>query len=80
VIQKKTGRPVQFQITDQTRTAIAEWLAARSATRNPYLFPSRFQARPHLSTRQYAGIVYPASLYVVARIVPAQLRADKPSR
>jgi integrase len=58
VIQKKTGRPVQFEITEQTRTAIAEWLAARSAARNPYLFPSRFQARPHLSTRQYARIVH----------------------
>ena len=28
VTQKKTGRPVQFEITEQTRTAIAEWLAA----------------------------------------------------
>jgi hypothetical protein len=27
VIQKKTGRPVQFQITEQTRSAIGEWLA-----------------------------------------------------
>ena len=28
VIQKKTGRPVQFEITEQTGSAIAEWLAA----------------------------------------------------
>src|SRR6516162_6830416 len=28
VIQKKTGRPVQFEITEQTRAAIGEWLAA----------------------------------------------------
>jgi len=28
VIQKKTGRPVQFEITQQTRSAIGEWLAA----------------------------------------------------
>src|ERR1700736_937023 len=27
VIQKKTGRPVQFEITEQTRSAIGEWLA-----------------------------------------------------
>ena len=26
VIQKKTGRPVQFEITEQTRSAIGEWL------------------------------------------------------
>ena len=28
VIQKKTGRPVQFEVTEQTRSAIGEWLAA----------------------------------------------------
>jgi integrase len=27
VIQRKTGRPVQFEITEQTRTAIRDWLA-----------------------------------------------------
>ena len=33
VIQKKTGRPVQFEITEQTRSAIGEWLAAFDAHR-----------------------------------------------
>ena len=28
VIQKKTGRPVQFEITEQTRAAIQDWLPA----------------------------------------------------
>jgi integrase len=27
VVQKKTGRPVQFEITEQTRAAVGEWLA-----------------------------------------------------
>jgi integrase len=27
VIQKKTGRPVQFEITEQTRASIQDWLA-----------------------------------------------------
>jgi hypothetical protein len=27
VVQKKTGRPVQFEITEQARSAISEWLA-----------------------------------------------------
>ena len=27
VIQKKTGRPVQFEITEQTRTSIHDWLS-----------------------------------------------------
>ena len=50
VIQKKTGRPVQFEITDQTRSAIGEWLAAFDACRGRYLFPSRLRQKPHLST------------------------------
>ena len=56
VIQKKTGRPVQFEITEQTRAAIQAWLP--NARDGKYLFPSRFRARPHLSTRQYARIVH----------------------
>jgi len=58
VIQKKTGRPVQFEITEQTRRAIGEWLAAVGAGQDRYLFPSRFRKRPHISTRQYARIVH----------------------
>jgi len=58
VIQKKTGRPVQFEITEQTRRAIGEWLAAVGAGQDRYLFPSRFRKQPHISTRQYAGIVH----------------------
>ena len=57
VIQKKTGRPVQFEITEQTRAAIQAWLPKVAARDGKYLFPSRFRARPHLSTRQYARIV-----------------------
>ena len=56
VIQKKTGRPVQFEITEQTRASIRDWLSEGS-TRS-YLFPSRFRDRPHISTRQYARIVH----------------------
>jgi site-specific recombinase XerD len=58
VIQKKTGRPVLFEITEQTRGAIDEWLTALGTRRGWYLFPSRFRERPHLSTRQYARIVH----------------------
>ena len=57
-IQKKTGRPVQFEITEQTRTSIQDWLPKVDARKAKYLFPSRFRARPHLSTRQYARIVH----------------------
>src|SRR5713226_8464417 len=57
IIQKKTGRPVQFEITEQTRAAIRAWLPMVEAGNGRHLFPSRFRAQPHLSTRQYAGIV-----------------------
>ena len=54
---KKTGRPVQFEITERTRASIRDWLAKVELWNGRYLFPSRFRARPHLSTRQYARIV-----------------------
>ncbi len=57
MIQKKTGRPVQFEITEQTRASIQEWLPV-VARNGEYLFPSRFRAQPHLSTRQYTRIVH----------------------
>ena len=57
VIQKKTDRPVQFELTEQTRLSVQEWLDRRPATNSGYLFPSRLNNRPHISTRQYARIV-----------------------
>jgi len=58
VTQKKTSRPVQFEITEQTRASIRDWLSSINARNVLYLFPSRCRARPHLSTRQYARIVH----------------------
>ena len=58
VVQKKTGRPVQFEITDQTRASLEVWLRTLRATGTRFLFPSRLHARPHLSTRQYARLVH----------------------
>src|SRR5436190_22676816 len=42
VIQRKTGRPVQFEITEQTRAAIRDWVANSVPANGQYLFPSRF--------------------------------------
>jgi len=57
VMQQKTQRPVQFEITEPTREAVAAWIAeARLAPEDP-LFPSRLRRSAHLSTRQYARIV-----------------------
>ena len=58
IVQKKTGRPVQFEITPQTRSAVGEWLAALGTGRGLYLFPGRSQGQGHLSTRQYARMVH----------------------
>ena len=57
IIQRKTGRTVQFELTEQTRRAIMDWIIRRGLTREDYLFPSRRRPLAHLSTRQYARIV-----------------------
>src|SRR5437016_5494197 len=57
VMQKKTQRPVQFEITEQTRDAVAAWIAAAHLKPEQFLFPSRVAESPHLSTRQYSRIV-----------------------
>jgi integrase len=57
VMQKKTQRPVQFEITEQTRDAVAAWIAAAHRKPEQYLFPSRVSESPHVSTRQYSRIV-----------------------
>ena len=57
VMQQKTSRPVQFEITEQTRKSIAEWLKLADLKSDNFLFPSRIHESPHLSTRQYARIV-----------------------
>lgn len=57
VVQQKTQRSVQFEITEQTRNAVAEWIQFANLGFSDYLFPSRISRSPHLSTRQYARIV-----------------------
>jgi integrase len=57
VMQQKTHRPVQFEITEQTREAVSSWIDRAGLRSEAFLFPSRLRARPHLSTRQYARIV-----------------------
>ncbi len=58
IIQRKTGRPVQFEITEQTRASPQDWLNARLADRGPYIFPSRVQNQPSCDARQYARVVH----------------------
>src|SRR5664279_819015 len=58
IVQKKTGRPVQFEITEQSRSSVEAWLPMLRATASRYLFPRRLHASPHISTRQYARLVH----------------------
>lgn len=57
VRQRKTKRPVRFEITERTRKSIREWIDKAQLTESGYLFPSRVKRSPRLSTRQYARIV-----------------------
>ena len=57
VMQHKTQRPVQFEITPPTREAVDAWIRHAGLKADDYLFPSRVHRLPHLGTRQYARIV-----------------------
>jgi integrase len=58
IVQRKTGRPVQFEITEQTRRSIGGWLERRAnGNSSDWLFPSRIHPDEHLSTRQYARLL-----------------------
>jgi len=58
IVQKKTGRPVQFEISKQSRNSIEAWLPKLRTTGSRYLFPGRLHASPYISTRQYARLVH----------------------
>jgi len=58
VIQRKTQRPVQFELTEPTRVAVAAWIENAHLRSDQYLFPSRVGRSLHVSTRQYARIVH----------------------
>ena len=57
-MQQKTKRPVQFELTEQTRDSVAAWIAHTGLKSAACLFPSRLHESPHISTRQYARIVH----------------------
>lgn len=58
VIQQKAQHPVQFELTEPTRAAVAAWIEEAHLRSDQYLFPSRIGRSPHVSTRQYARIVH----------------------
>ena len=57
VLQQKTQRPVQFELTDQTRESVSRWVEYARLHASDYLFKSRIKRSAHITTRQYARIV-----------------------
>ncbi len=57
IIQKKTGKPVQFEITKQTREALVDWIGFKQLNIYDWLFPSRKNRDNAMTTRQYARVV-----------------------
>ena len=57
IMQQKTHRPVQFEITEQTQKSLNDWMKMANLCPEDYLFKSRVRDSLHLSIRQYARIV-----------------------
>jgi integrase len=57
VRQKKTGRPVRFELTEQTRQAVDEYLRAVKKKPGEFLFAGRRGPQKSITTRQYARLV-----------------------
>ncbi len=57
VRQKKTGHPVRFELTEQTREAIDDHIKAAGKKPGEFLFASRRNYDRCMTTRQYARLV-----------------------
>ena len=55
--QKKTGRPVRFELTEQTRQALDDYLRLTNRKPGEFLFAGRGGSGRGLTTRQYARLV-----------------------
>ena len=51
ITQRKTGRPVQFELATDARASLLAWLELRGGSVENYVFPSRVDHSRHLSTR-----------------------------
>ena len=57
VRQRKTGRPVRFELTEQTRQSLDAYLRTSGRKPGQVLFPGRGRPDRSLTTRQYARLV-----------------------
>ena len=56
VRQKKTGRPVRFELTEQTRQAVDDYIRTAGKKPGEFLFTAD-EARNAMTTRQYARLL-----------------------
>ena len=57
VRQKKTGRPVRFELSEQTRQAVDDYLKVTGKRPGEFLFTGRRGPDRSMTTRQYARLV-----------------------
>ena len=57
VVQRKTGTPVQFEVTQGTRESVLAWIRLQGPKLTEMLFPSRRTDKLCLSTRQYSRLL-----------------------
>ena len=57
VRQKKTGRPVRFELSEQTRQAVDDYLKVANKRPGEFLFTGRCGVERSMTTRQYARLV-----------------------
>jgi integrase len=57
VRQRKTGRPVRFELSGQTRQAIDDYLKVANKRPGEFLFAGRRGPQTNMTTRQYARLV-----------------------
>ena len=57
VRQKKTGRPVRFELSEQTRQAVDDYLRTANKRAGEFLFTSRRGPNSNITTHQYARLV-----------------------
>ena len=57
VRQKKTGQPVRFEMTEQTRQSVDDYIRAAGKKSGEFLFIGRHGPGQCMTTRQYARLV-----------------------
>lgn len=55
--RRKIGRPVQFEITEQTRESLNRWIEKNQLQYGDCLFPSKINRSTPITTRQYARLI-----------------------